>query len=113
MDSAVSFLNSLARKGIKLSATAGQLECYAQKGTLTNEIRDGILRHRSEIIALFEDRKTQQQAQTEKGLVKTAKEFPLSAGQKGLYILHQLHSGLSAYNVPLCLKINGEINKEA
>src|SRR5260370_677218 len=113
MDSAIEFVNSLASKGIKLSVTTGQLECYAQKGMLTNEVRDGILKYRSEIIGLFDARKKQQQAQTEKSLSRKAREFPLSAGQKGLYILHQLHPGLSAYNVPLCLKINTEINKEA
>ena len=110
MDSAIEFLNKLANKGIKLSAEAGQLQCYAQKGTLTNDIRDGFARHRAEIIALFESRKKRQQAQIAK---EKARQFPLSVGQKGLYILHKLHPEQSAYNVPLCLKINSEINKEA
>ncbi|MBZ5509515.1 MAG: amino acid adenylation domain-containing protein, partial [Acidobacteriia bacterium] len=110
MDAAIEFLNTLASKGIKLSAEAGRLECYAQKGMLTSDIQDGIVKHRSDIIALFESRKRQQQARTHMG---KAKEFPLSAGQKGLYILHKLYPGLSAYNVPLCLKINREVNKEA
>jgi hypothetical protein len=113
MDSAIEFLNTLASKGIKLSAEAGQLECYAQKGTLTNDIRDGIVKYRSEIIALFESRGKRQQAQTHKSLSRKVKEFPLSAGQKGLYILHKLHPGLSAYNVPICLEISSEFNKEA
>ncbi|HKD15248.1 MAG TPA: amino acid adenylation domain-containing protein, partial [Candidatus Angelobacter sp.] len=113
MDSAIEFLNRLANKGIKLSVEAGHLECYAQKGMLTNDIRDGIVKHRSDIIALFESRKKQQQAQTDKSPLWKVKEFPLSAGQKGLYILHKLHPGLSAYNVPLCFKFNSEINKEA
>src|SRR5689334_6064041 len=116
MDSAIEFLNSLASKGIKLSAEAGQLECYAQKGMLTNDIRDGIVKYRSEIIALFESRR-RQQAQTHthtyKNLSRKVREFPLSAGQKGLYILHKLHPGLSAYNVPICLEISSEFNKEA
>ncbi len=110
MDSAIEFLNRLASKGIKLSAEAGRLECYAQKGMLTSDIQDGIVKHRSDIIALFESRKRQQHARTH---IEKAREFPLSAGQKGLYILHKLHPGVSAYNVPLCLKINGEINKAA
>src|SRR5579859_1175107 len=113
MDSAIEFLNTLASKGIKLSAEAGQLECYAQRGALTDDIRNGIVKYRSEIIALFESREKRQQAKTHKNLSRNAKEFPLSAGQKGLYILDKLHSGLSAYNIPLCLKISSEINKEA
>jgi amino acid adenylation domain-containing protein len=113
MDSAIEFLNSLASKGIKLSASSGRLECYAQKGTLTEEIRDGIVKHKAGIIALFEARKRRPQPQTGSGLLRGAREYPLSAGQKGLYILHQLHPGLSAYNVPICLKVNTEVNTEA
>jgi amino acid adenylation domain-containing protein len=112
MNPAIEFLNSLADKGIKLSAEAGRLECYAQKGTLTNEIREGLVKYKSEIIGLFEARK-RQQTEAEKSVVTKQREFPLSAGQKGLYILHQLHPGLSAYNVPLCLRVNTDINKEA
>src|SRR5689334_19672853 len=108
MDSAIEFLNNLASKGIKLSAESGQLECYAQKGMLTDDIREGIVQYRAEIIALFESRKKRQQ--TNSGRLKNVKEFPLSAGQKGLYILHKLYPGMSAYNVPLCFRVNGEIN---
>src|SRR5262245_34976141 len=113
MESTIEFLNRLASKGIKLSAESGQLQCYAQKGVLTHDLRDGIAKHKSEIITLFEKSRRQQQAQPANKLLSKAREFPLSAGQKGLYILHKLHPGLSAYNVPLCLRINSEINKEA
>src|ERR1700739_2196711 len=38
--------------------------------------------------------------------------FRLSAGQKGLYILQKLHPKTGAYNVPLCLKIHGPLNRD-
>src|SRR5438477_3798420 len=105
METVTEFLNKLVSKGVKLSVEAGQLSCYAQKGMLTTEIKDGIARHKPEIISLLEGREIGQQA-------RQSKEFPLSAGQKGLYILQKLHPDMSAYNVPLCLKISGKINGE-
>ena len=53
METVAEFLNKLANKGVKLSAEAGQLNCYAPKGMLTTDIRDSIVKYKSEIIALF------------------------------------------------------------
>ena len=55
MESVTEFLSQLASKGVKLSAEAGQLHCYAPQGTLTTDIRDGIVRYKAEIIAFLED----------------------------------------------------------
>jgi amino acid adenylation domain-containing protein len=90
------FLSELASKGVKLSARAGQLNCYARKGALTRELADGILRFKPEILALLEAR--------------TDDDFALSAGQKGLYILQSMQPKSSAYNVPLCFRINAGID---
>ncbi len=99
METVTEFLNKLASKGVKLSAEAGQLNCYAQKGALTNDLKDGIIKFKPELITLLERKEKRQ-----------SKKFPLSAGQKGLYILHKLHPGMSAYNVPLCFKISAGMN---
>ncbi len=110
METVTEFLKTLATKGVKLSAEAGQLNCYAQNGTLTSDIRKGIIRYKSEIIALLEGREKRQQAQAEKSSSRQSKGFPLSAGQKGLYILQKVHPQMTAYNLPLCIKLNGEID---
>ena len=112
METVIGFLNKLASKGVKLSVQAGQLNCYAQNGALTTDIKDEIVRYKSEIVALLEGREKRQEAQTGKSCSRTPVEFPLSAGQKGLYILQKLHPEMSAYNVPLCFKINSPINQE-
>jgi non-ribosomal peptide synthetase component F len=98
MQTVSEFLHELASRGVKLSAQAGQLSCYAQQGALTSELRDGIVRFKPELIALLESRN------------QPVREFPLSAGQKGLYILQKLHPAMSAYNVPLCFRINAGID---
>src|SRR5438874_8776725 len=112
MESVTEFLRTLASKGIKLSVEAGRVNCYAQKGVLTTDIRAGIVSHKAEIIALLEGWQTRQQPQSGKSPSRQSREFPLSAGQKGLYILHKLHPGMSGYNVPLCFRINVEVDTE-
>src|SRR2546427_3076109 len=110
METVTEFLKTLASKGVKLSAEAGQLNCYAQNGTLTSDIKKGIIRYKSEIIALLEGREKRQQAQADKSSSRKSKEFPLSAGQKGLYILQKVNPEITAYNLPLCIKLTGEID---
>ncbi|HKO58232.1 MAG TPA: condensation domain-containing protein [Thermoanaerobaculia bacterium] len=99
MQTVTEFLGRLASSGVRLSAQAGQLSCYAQKGALTSELKDGILRFKPELIALLERTET-----------PPPREFPLSAGQKGLYILQKVHPEMSAYNVPLCFRINADVD---
>ncbi|HEX9981689.1 MAG TPA: condensation domain-containing protein [Thermoanaerobaculia bacterium] len=98
METVNELLRKLASNGVKLSAHAGQLSCYAQKGALTQELRDGIVRLKPELIAFLQAEDV------------TPVEFPLSAGQKGLYILQKMNPGMSAYNVPLCFRINADID---
>jgi hypothetical protein len=110
METVTEFLSKLASKGVKLSAESGRLNCYAQKGMLTHDIQEGILKYKPQIIALLEGRGKKQQTQTDKSAPGKSSEFPLSAGQKGLYILQSLHPEMSAYNVPVCVKINSPID---
>ncbi|MEO8034320.1 MAG: condensation domain-containing protein, partial [Acidobacteriota bacterium] len=105
METVHEFLNKLAHQGMKLSVEAGRLNCYAPKGMLTPDIREGIARHRTEIIGLIEAREGREAMYGRGPAIKCATEFPLSAGQKGLYILQKLHPAMSAYNVPLCFRI--------
>ena len=53
MDALTDVLKAAANRGIKLAAQDGQLQCYAQKGTLTEELRADIKRYKPEILALL------------------------------------------------------------
>ncbi len=112
METVIGFLNTLAGKGVKLSVEADQLNCYAQSGVLSPDIRDGIVRYKAEIIALLEGRGKRQQGATDTSSRKSTVEFPLSAGQKGLYVLQKLQPGMSAYNVPVCFRIKSPVDTE-
>jgi amino acid adenylation domain-containing protein len=110
METVTEFLDQLASRGVKLSARPGELSCYARKGALTNDLKDGIIRFKPELIAFLGDVQTKQETQTDPSSARQATEFPLSAGQTGLYILQKLHPAMSAYNVPLCFRINADID---
>ncbi|MES2352432.1 MAG: condensation domain-containing protein, partial [Pseudomonadota bacterium] len=92
MESVLEFLGSLGAIGVKLSRENDQLHCYAPQGVLNEEIKQSIGRLRPQIMALLPDGPAPEEARS----------FPLSVGQKGLYVLQQLDPDSSAYNVPLC-----------
>src|SRR5579872_823998 len=50
MEEVLELLQLLARKGVKLSVEGDDLNCYAQKGALTEELRERIFRNKSQII---------------------------------------------------------------
>ncbi|RYD68794.1 MAG: hypothetical protein EOP53_28265, partial [Sphingobacteriales bacterium] len=100
----IDFLNGLADKGFKLSVYENQLNCYAPEGSLTNDIRDRIIEHKQTIIDLLSGTK-----QIKSSSINN-KEFPLSVGEKGLYILQNIHPEMSAYNIPLCFKISRNVD---
>nr|QEO74214.1 condensation domain-containing protein [uncultured bacterium] len=107
METVTEFLKTLASSGVKLSAEAGQLSCYAPNGALTGDLKKGILKYKSQLLALLEKR---QQAQADQSPSPKATEFPLSSGQKGLYILQKINPGMTAYNLPLCIRVSGDVD---
>jgi amino acid adenylation domain-containing protein len=112
METVAEFLTKLASRSVKLSVEAGEITCYAKKGMLTHDIEEGIIKYKPQLVALLEGKKKRPQAQNGEDPARTFKEFPLSVGEKGLYILQKLHPEMSAYNVPLCFRINSEVNVE-
>ncbi len=83
METVIEFLNKLAKKGIKLSAEEGRLNCYAHKGALTDDIRDGIIRYKPELIALFMGREEERRR-------VSAEQNGASEDHPGDKCLHQL-----------------------
>ena len=123
MEAVTEFLKKLASKGIKLSAEAGRLNCYAQKGVLTNDLRDGITKFRTEIMALLEARKERLSANINGSPPGRSMDFPLrpvdraqydrlplSFAQERLWLVNQLEPDSIAYNLPFGVTIRGELD---
>ena len=116
METVTELLDELTSRGVKLSSVAGQLKCYAPKGALTPDLQAGIVRYKAEILALLDGANGEQPAAVpavERSPASSSaipREFPLSAGQKGLYILQSLNPDMGAYNLPVCFRINGPVD---
>src|SRR5690348_12237406 len=113
METVTELLDELTSRGVKLSSVAGQLKCHAPKGALTPQLQAGIVRYKAEILALLGGANGEQPAApAAERAPAMAKEFPLSAGQKGLYILQSLNPGMGAYNLPVCFRIDGAVDAQ-
>ncbi|HEX9981688.1 MAG TPA: non-ribosomal peptide synthase/polyketide synthase [Thermoanaerobaculia bacterium] len=132
METVTEFLSKLANRGVKLSAEAGRLNCYAPQGTLTGEIRDGIVKFKAEILAFLENGEQRETAQA-KNIVprstvvvpevaagampaipvvdrKTAEALPLSFAQERLWFFDQLEQGSAVYNISRAVTIEGPLD---
>src|SRR5271170_1143911 len=103
METLPELLNELAIRGVKLSVEADRLNCYSKKGVLTRNISDAIARHKTHIVRLLADTRVPPDRAAASVERPNVTEFPLSTGQRGLYVLQEVHPGTSCYNIPLCL----------
>jgi polyketide synthase PksN len=110
MNTVLYFLEKLAAKNIKLDLEGDSLNCYSPEGAITSEIGDKITKYKQEIINLLRDSKKIDCTILSDYEALEQQRFPLSIGEKGLYHLQKLHPEMSAYNVPLCFKMNSEVN---
>ena len=106
MQTVATLLTELVRRGVKLSAQDGRLHCFARHGQLTPELRDGMFAHKAELLALLISRKQPKSPPPGPVAADGATEFPLSVGQKGLYILQKRNPAITAYNVPVCFSLD-------
>lgn len=89
-------LGRLRSLGFEIAASNGRLRVTADRGELTEELRQAILRHKPELLALL--------AKPEESLqppcpIARDRPLPLSSFQTRLWVLHQLEPDSTAYNI--------------
>lgn len=102
-------MEELRRRDIHLYFENGQLRCRAPTGALDREMRTAIAAHKNEFLAFLCSQRKAPRIEP----VARDDVLPLSFGQERLWFLDRLDPGSAAYNIPLAIEIEGELNVSA
>ncbi|OUS25462.1 hypothetical protein A9Q99_21285 [Gammaproteobacteria bacterium 45_16_T64] len=101
-------LDVLAQKKIKLWLEDGGLRFSAPADVFTSKLKASVVEKKSEIIAFLMD--AQKTKVDSIPLADRSQSIPLSLNQQRLWILHQLEPESVAYNMPIILKLLGDVD---
>jgi hypothetical protein len=111
--SAAKLLTQLSELGIKIAAHDGELKISAPPGAFTPKLRERLLRHKSELLELLASARSADAGPGKLIPPERPGILPPSFAQQRLWFLDQLDPGLAVYNIPLALKLHGELNVSA
>lgn len=109
-------LSDAKKRGIQFFLSEGKLKVRAEKGAMTDELRNRIKTHKAEIIEMLESL-TNVTSRRNETLIEPAEpgktKFPLSYAQQRLWFIDQLEETTPQYNMPTALKFTGRLNEKA
>ena len=105
--SALDLINRLRTQGIGLSLQNGKLRLKAEKGALTDDLKNEIISKRSEIIALLGSAANSDDEHFSIPKADRTENLPLSFAQQRLWFLDALEPGTPLYNMPFASRIKG------
>lgn len=103
-------LSELRRRDVSVRAEGGDLAVRAPKGTLTAELREELARKKQELLEALRNAPARPQGIPALPLQET---YEVSHAQRRLWILSQLEEASSAYNVPLSVFLDGDLDSAA
>lgn len=110
----IELLESLRDLDINLWVEEGQLRFKAPRGALSDPIRNRIKKRKQEIISFLEE--TQSLVQRERLAITPVprdQDLPLSFTQQRLWFLDQLQPGDVTYNLPVAVRLRGNLDIDA
>lgn len=113
MSDVASLLGRLLDAGIRITAEGGQLRYAAPRGVLTPELRAEIAARRGELLALLERAGADADTHQPIAAAPSTEPPPLSFAQERLWFLSELEGATPAYNIPVALRLEGELDREA
>ncbi|NET61201.1 MAG: AMP-binding protein, partial [Symploca sp. SIO2E6] len=110
----VEFVSYLQNLGIKLWIDQEQLGCHAPKGVMTPELKQDLVKRKTEIIDFLRQAYTNQKpSATPIQQISREGKLPLSFAQERLWFLNKLYPNHCSYNVPIALNLSGLLNSAA
>jgi amino acid adenylation domain-containing protein len=109
--SCAELLLELKNLGARVWLEDDRLRVAAPQGTLTNEIRRELKDRRSELLEWLKRQGSLRPML--KGRTESEKKLPLSYAQQRLWFLYQMEGAGATYNIPLAMRLEGELNAAA
>jgi amino acid adenylation domain-containing protein len=108
-------LGTLLEAGVRFEVHGERLKYHAPKGMMTPELLKQLTESRLELMAFLQEHATETQPVPEiVGIPRTStRNWPLSFSQQRLWFLDQIDAARSAYNVPITLRMKGNLDIHA
>ncbi|WP_261591361.1 MupA/Atu3671 family FMN-dependent luciferase-like monooxygenase [Pseudoalteromonas holothuriae] len=103
-------VNELNENGIYLFVSEGKLKAKSQPGAMTAEWAECIKEHKGALLEFFSTTENSDKVNLER--VNRDGGCELSYSQQRLWFLDRLAEGTAAYNIPLVIQLDGELNAE-
>jgi Condensation domain/TubC N-terminal docking domain len=105
-------LLAAARTGIKFWLHCDRLAYRAPAGAMTSELRDEVILHKADIIALLQARPLKQFSTAAQAPVAEGDDIPLASGQERLWLVERRMGASPLYNVHFRLVWKGTLDRE-
>ncbi|QNH16238.1 D-alanine--D-alanyl carrier protein ligase [Xanthomonas sp. SS] len=102
-------LHLLRTNRIAISAAGGRLKTAAPKNAITAELAELIRSHRTQLLEFLERASEQTDAPERIVPAPAMRAYPLSFPQQRLWFIDRLQGGSAQYNIPIALRMIGQL----
>ena len=107
-------LSELRQQGVRIRSDGDRVVCDAPPNVMTPELIEQLREHKDQIIEFLNKEPAAAKADDEFVIptISRTMEIPLSFAQESLWFLDQLNSDTASYNIPIKLRLLGEVDQD-
>src|SRR5690349_1460675 len=107
-------VSELRQQGVRIRSDGDRIVCDAPPHVITPELREQLREHKDQIIAFLnsEVAATGDKDNLAIPAIPRETEIPLSFAQESLWFLDQLKSDSASYNIPVKLRLSGDVDSD-